>query len=428
MKKGFSFIIVLVMMLGMVLVSAQAGQTVEMRAAWWGDTKRHELYGSIIDEFMKANPDVKVTGEPVSWNDYWDKLSVQVAGGNAPDFIGMHPQYAADYIGRGMIEPLDPYIADGTIKLEGWQQGTVNTGVINGTTYMLSMGVTFTSVFVNEDLFKEAGMEVPSFDWTYDDLKEAGLKARAYFDSVGKPNTWLIGDMSTNINSFRYFVRQNGRELYDVDGNINFTQEDVEKWFAMFKEFRDLGIIPDASTSTEYFNATLEDSLFSRNMIMLTQVPINQLKLYKTTFPDKNVGAIRIPSLTGGVVGEFPEGAHFAIYAKSSPEAKLAAAKLINFWLNTPTALAIFKLDQGVPGNLGLQDAYLSALDQYQLLILDFVNKLSTIATPTIYPPKGASEIDLLFRTIGEAVQFDTLTPAEAAAQAYTEAVAIRAK
>ncbi len=427
MKKTFAFLLTLALLLPLC-VSALAGETVEIRAAWWGDTKRHEMYNTIVAEFMKANPDIKVVTEPVSWNDYWDKLSVQVAGGNAPDFIGMHPQYASDYIGRGMVEPLDQYIKDGVISTEGWAQGTVNTGVVGDVNYMMPMGVTFTSVFVNEGLFTELGIEKPTFDWTYDDMKEIGLKARAAFDAAGKADAWLMNDISTNINSFRYFVRQNGRELYDAQGNIGFTAEDAEKWFAMFKEFRDLGIIPDAATATEYFNATLEDSTFSRDMVMLTQVPINQLKLYRTTFPDKTVSAIRIPSLAGGAVGEFPEGAHFAIYAKSSPEKKLAAAKLINFWLNTETSLGIFGLDQGVPGNLNLSDAYLPKLDEFQLSILDFVNKLSEIATPTIYPPTGASEIDTLFKSIAEAVQFDAKTPADAAKELYDAAVAIRSK
>lgn len=427
MKRTLSLVLTLVMLLSLC-ASALASEPVEIRAAWWGDTKRFELYNSIVAEFMKANPGIKVVSEPVSWNDYWDKLSVQVAGGNAPDFIGMHPQYAADYIGRGMVEPLDQYIADGIITTDGWAQGTINTGVIDGVNYMIPMGVTFTSVFVNEGLFSELGVEKPTFDWTYDDMKAIGLKARAALDAAGKPDAWLMNDISNNINSFRYFVRQNGRELYDTNGDINFTVQDVEQWFTMFKEFRDLGIIPDAATATEYFNATLEDSTFSRNMVMLTQVPINQLKLYRTTFPDKTVSAVRIPSLAGGAVGEFPEGAHFAIYAKSSPEKKLAAAKLINFWLNSETSLGIFGLDQGVPGNLKLQDAYLPKLDEFQLQILDFVNKLSLIATPTIYPPTGASEIDLLFRSMAEAVQFDAKTPAVAAQEMYDAAVAIRSK
>lgn len=427
MKRTLSLLLVLVLLLSFAIVPAMA-EEVEIRAAWWGDTKRFELYSEIVNRFMAANPDIKVIAEPVSWTDYWDKLSVQAAGGNAPDFIGMHPQYSADYIGRGMVEPLDQYIADGIISTDGWPQGTLESGVINGVTYMMAMGVTFTSVFVNDDLFAEAGLERPDFNWTYDDLKEIGLKARAYFDSVGKPDVWLIGDFSTNINSFRYFVRQNGRENYDAQGDVNFTVEDVENWFTMFKEFRDLGIIPDAATSTEFFNATLEDSAFSRNMIMLTQVPVNQLRLYSITFPDKNLSLIRIPSLAGGKVGEFPEGAHFAVYAKSSPEKKLAAAKLINFWVNTAESLEIFGLDQGVPANANLQNSYMSKLDEYQIETLEFVNELAKIGTPTIYPPKGASEIDLIFRTYGEAVQFDQLSPAQAAQMVYDEAVAIRSK
>jgi ABC-type glycerol-3-phosphate transport system substrate-binding protein len=87
---------------------------------------------------------------------------VQVAGGNAPDFIGMHPQYAADYIGRGMVEPLDQYIKDGIISTDGWAQGTLNTGVVNGVTYMMPMGVTFTSEFVNAGVLKDLGFDVPA--------------------------------------------------------------------------------------------------------------------------------------------------------------------------------------------------------------------------------------------------------------------------
>jgi len=427
MKKTLALLLALFLLLPLC-TSALAGESTEIRAAWWGDTKRFDLYNSIVAEFLKVNSDIKVVSEPVSWTDYWDKLSVQVAGGNAPDFMGMHPQFASDYINRGMVEPLDQYIKDGIISTEGWAQGTINTGVIDGVTYMMPMGVTFTSVFVNEGLFKELGIDAPAFDWTWDNMTEIGLKARAALDAAGKTDVWLMNDFSTNINSFRYFVRQNGRELYDVNGDINFTAEDAEKWFTMWKGFRDAGIIPDAATATEYATATLEDSTFSRGMVLLTQVPINQLKLYRTTFPDKTVSAIRIPSLTGGKVGEFPEGAHFAIYAKSSPEKKLAAAKLINFWLNTEAALGIFGLDQGVPGNLSLKDAYMAKLDENQLVILDFVNKLSEIATPTIYPPTGASEIDALFKSIGEAVQFDSKTPADAAKELFDSAVAIRSK
>jgi len=173
MKKTFLVLLVLIMLSATVFAgganqqqpssgtqaapaaapAAAAPAKVQIRAAYWGDTKRFDLYDAIIKEFEKAFPNVTVVREPVSWNDYWDKLSVQVAGGNAPDFLCMHPQYAADYIPRGVCEVLDPYIANGTLSFNGWAQSAIDTGKFNGKIYMVPMGITFSSVVVNTGAF-----------------------------------------------------------------------------------------------------------------------------------------------------------------------------------------------------------------------------------------------------------------------------------
>jgi multiple sugar transport system substrate-binding protein len=167
MKKVF-FLLVLFVVLSVSLMAGGGQQgsgtqtgsegKLEIRASWWGDTKRHEVYNKIVDEFEKANPDVVVVRELQTWGDYWDKLSVQVAGGNAADFICMHPQYAADYISKGVCEPLDKYIADGIISTEGWSQTIIDTGKFNGTMYMMAMGVSFQGFLVNTGVFKQLGI------------------------------------------------------------------------------------------------------------------------------------------------------------------------------------------------------------------------------------------------------------------------------
>jgi multiple sugar transport system substrate-binding protein len=159
-------------------------------------------------------------------------------------------------------------------------------------------------------------------------------------------------------------------------------------------------------------------------------VPVNQYWLYSTTFPNKEVGIIRHAGSVGSkAVGEFPEGAHYAVYARSSSEKKTAAARLLNFWLNDEKSLAICKLDQGVPANVPvLNKVVIPALDKYQTASVNFVNTLTKIGTPTIYPPPGASEIDALFKNFAEQVQFNAKTPAVAAKEFYEQAVAIRAR
>lgn len=432
MKKLLSLMLSLAMVLSLtatVAGAAESPEPVEIRVAWWGDTNRHELYNSILAAFMEKYPYITCVPEPVSWTDYWDKMQVQSAGGNAPDFMGMHAQYASDYINRGVCEPLDGYIADGTISLEGWTEGTIATGVVNGVTYMIPMGITFSSSLVNVGKLREMGLESPSFDWTWEEMKTWGLAVRAALDAQGLSEAWAVNDISTSLNSWRYYVRQQGHELYNEDGGIGFTAEDAQTFWEMYNEFRELGIVPDAATSTEYTNATLEDSLFSRDKVMVTMVPVNQYKLYRTTFPDKEIGIIRNQS--GGeskAVGEFPEGAHFAVSANTTQEKKDAAALLLNFWVNSPEGLAIFGLDQGVPGNLSMADSYAARLDAYQVEIQKFVATMMDIGTATTFAPSGASEVDSTFKLYAEEVMYGVKTPEQAAREFYDAATEIIAK
>jgi len=409
-------------------VAAATGEPVEIRAAWWGDTGRHELYGNIIDLFMEEFPHVTVVQEPTSWADYWDRLTVQAAGGNAPDFMGMHPQFAADYAERGVLLPLQPFVDDGTIDLSGWEQPVIDSGVITNELYMLSMGITYSSTFINVGLFNELGVEVPAFDWTWDDLMRIGLQVREAFDERGESFSWIYPDNSGALQLFRQWSRQNGRELYYPNGDIQFTVEDVYTWFTLWADLRELNLVPDAATTAEFFGATLEDSMFSREMTLGVSAPVNQFNLHVTTFPDKEIAIIRNPVAPGSPPGELVEGAHFAIAAAGTPERHLAAAQLMNFWLNTPEALAIFGLDQGVPGNLELSWAYLDILTPAQVLNVEFSDAISALPmAPAVFPPAGAGEINSLFELIAEEVRFGMRTPADAAQAFVDEANAIRA-
>lgn len=451
MKKSISIILVL-MMLAMVLLSGcgakqepaappttdapaettaetpaetPAVTSVEIRAAWWGDTKRHELYNKIIDEFQAANEGVTVVREPSSWQDYWDKLTVQSASGGAPDFMGMHPQFANDYLRRGLIEPLDGYIKDGTIDVSNMSKGAVDSGVVDGVDYMVPMGLTSSSTFIDKTMLTELGIEMPSFDWTWDDVKTIGLKARAVLDAAGKKNVWFIDDNSNNYQLFRYWARQNGKELYTTDGNMGFAAEDAASWFAYWKDLRDNKIAPDAATSIEYKKATLENSLFVQKKIAVRSVPANQYKLYCQALPEDEIVINRNPSKVGGVVGEYVEGAHFAVSSKTTPEKKLAAAKLLNFWVNSEASMKLFGMDQGVPANTKMAEFIKPNLDEFQVVSMEYVGKVAKIAGATVYPPAGASEIDALFQSVAEEVMYDTKTPEVAAAELVQKAQAI---
>lgn len=409
--------------------SAAGPGSVEIRVAWWGDTKRHELYNKICDAFQAENPGITLVREPTSWADYWDKLTVQSAGGSAPDFMGMHPQYANDFVRRGVLEPLDPYIKEGAISLADFSEGSINSGIVDGIDYMIPMGITGQSFIVNETALAELGLPKPAFDWTWDDLAALGAKARVALDKAGKKEAWLLDDNIKNYQLFRYWVRQNGRELFTAGGDIGFTADDAATWFEYWKDLQKARITPDAATAMEYFKATLEESLIAKGRVLIRPVPANQYKLYCLALPQSTLSMVRNPSKTGGKPGEFTEGAHFSISAKTSDVKKAAAAKLINFWVNTETSMSLFGMDQGVPGNQRMAEFIKPKLDQYQLAVMDYMGKFAQVPmAPTVYPPTGASEIDALYQSTAEQVAFGVKSAKEAGEELVAAAQAVADK
>jgi multiple sugar transport system substrate-binding protein len=450
-KKMFITILVVMLVLSITLLSACGGESggtavesedtqqptepndtdsqtaeetpVEIRVAWWGDTTRHQLYNQICDVFESKYPNIKLVREPASWADYWSKLTVQSASGGAPDFMGMHPFYGSDYVQRGVIEPLDAFIQDGVIDVSNFPQSAVDSGKLNNIVYMIPMGITIDALLVNNSMLKDLEVTTPNFDWTWDDLKAIGTEARAALDAKGKKDSWLMDDMSGVYEMFRVWARQNGRvDLYTPEGDIAYTEEDVKGWFTMWNDLRKSGIIPDAATASEYANAALEDTLLVRGRAAIRRIPVNQYKMHCIALPEDELIMVRHPSKPDGDIGEFVYGAHFAVSSKTTPEKKLAAAKLINFWVNDEDSIELFRLDQGVPANTKMVEFLTPLLDEQDKPTLDYVNKLMPLAKPIIFAPAGATEVDSLFKTLADEVRFEKKTPEEAATELISKA------
>lgn len=404
---------------------------VEIRVAWWGDTSRNNLYDAILDRFEAANPGIVTIREPSSWNDYWQKLTVQSASGAAPDFMGMHAQFANDYLRRGVVEPLDGFIEDGVIDVTHIPQGAIDTGVVDGVTYMIPMGLTGQSFIVNKTMLAELGLDMPDWEWTWDDLADLAIEGRAALDAAGRRNAWIVGDNSKNYQLFRYWVRQDGGELYTPEGGMGFNEEQLAAWWGYWRDLRVQGAVPDAATSIEYDNVTLENSLFVAKRQAITGTPANQFYLYVEAVPDSELVIHRNPTKAGGQVGEYVEGAHFAISSQTTPEKKLAAAKLIDFWVNTEESYELYGMDQGVPANIEMAEYIKDVVDERHLASLDYVTRISELASgapPIVYPPAGGSEIDSLFRSTAEYVMYDVMSPEAAAKSFFTQAEAILAR
>lgn len=391
-------------------------EDINISMTWWGDTKRNEVYNKVIDLFEEANPNIKVERPFGTWAEYFDKLSTQIAGGNAPDVIGMHQRYVSEYALRGALYDLQPLVDSGALDVSDIPDSILKSGYVGDKLYMISQGVTGTGTAYNTSTFDQLGVSYPSMDWTWDEFSQKVNEIKAAADTKGM-DLWASSDFSIDIYNFTYWARSHGEHLFTSEGDLGFSEETAVSWFKLWKDYRDQGFIPDAATVSEYDSLPLEQSLFATNKIAITGMPASQIGLFQQQVTDDGVVTIcRMPHVEGQPDPEYLSGGFFTVNAKSeNPE---AAGMLISFFINNTEGQKTFKLEQGVPATTTAIDAIKDTLSESEMKSLDFIqNQLVKYSSYEPYPPTGYNEISVNFKTIAMSVAFGEQTPEEAAAQ-----------
>lgn len=383
-------------------------EKVEIRFAWWGDTKRHEIYNAIIDRFEEKNPNITVKREFGGWPEYWEKLATQIAGGNAPDVLSMHQFYVADYARRNALLDLEKYVGDETINLSQFAESTVNSGKVDDKLFMVAKGVTMPGWVYNPALFDKLGVAYPDPNWTWDDFakKVEELKAKGIWGT----QDFSGGQLQPN---FRYFARQNGQDLFTKEGKLGFEKETLVEWWTMWDELRKNEAIPDGATVTEYESAPLEQNLFVTGKTAMHQIPANQIHLYQEQFKEGELKMVRYPQVKGGENGEYIEGAYLSVTQKSKHPKE--AAMFIDFFVNTKESLELFKVEQGSPGSAEMAEFVKPLLSAPQQTAVDYIQEVVQDAKPAPYAPIGVSEVEQAFKDSASAITFGQLSVKEAA-------------
>ncbi len=198
------------------------GGGTDLALAFWGNPTRNKNTQAEIDAFMKANPDMKIAGQPGEFNTYWDKLATQTAGGNAPDIIQMDMNYISEYGTRGALLDL------GKVDVSKFVAGTVDSGKINGKLVGVNAGINSALIFANPKVFEKAKMDLPSDKtWTWDQLMEVGAEVA----SKAGVSFGLASIMGSDP-LFGTFVRQQGKELFTPDG-LGFDVADAQAWYEL---------------------------------------------------------------------------------------------------------------------------------------------------------------------------------------------------
>ncbi|WP_368498221.1 sugar ABC transporter substrate-binding protein [Herbiconiux sp. A18JL235] len=139
---------------------------------WFGEGDR-EMWDKVIDDFESQNPGTEVAFEPLEYGAYWTRLNTQLAGGTAPDVIGM--QYQQGVLGpEGQLEPLGPSLGDDFAQVP---ETLLSAGIteVDGEDQQYALPWRFVggSLYGNLSAMEAAGVEIPTEGWTVDEFLAA---------------------------------------------------------------------------------------------------------------------------------------------------------------------------------------------------------------------------------------------------------------
>ncbi|MFC5833867.1 extracellular solute-binding protein [Nonomuraea insulae] len=390
---------------------------IKLRFSYWGGDARQKMTEAAIAKFEAKNPAIDVEGEVSDFPSYYERLSTQVAGRDAPDVMTLEIRGLREYAERGTLAELASKVD--TSDIDG---KVLATGAVGGKQYAIPTGVNAFSMVINPALVQSAKATPPDdSSWTWEDFVELSSKVTA--GSGGK----ITGtQLSWNPAYLQIYAAQKGEQLYN--GNkIGLSPQTIKDWLAITQNLIKTEGAPAAAKTAELYDAGIEQTLIGTNTGATTMMWSNVLGA-AVKASGQNLELLRMPKIEGARTGGMFLQPAMLYTASSGSQHAAEAAKFIDFMINDAEAGQIILSDRGLPANAKVLAAVSAKLPAADLKTMAFVNKVrGELTDPPAAPPKGSSAMEDLLRRYAEEVIFNRMTPDEAAQKFITEANALLA-
>lgn len=190
------------------------------------DSRTGSRYGWIQDKirkFERANPGVFIELEPLDRNKGPIKLEVALKTGNLPDIAPIGTDYL--YMDESILEPVDEYFTEEELREFNYlaMSAVSHNGKVWGVPFMM----TTYSMYLNVELFKERGVELPlDGNWTYEEFVDK-LKALIWDDdNDGQLDYYgFVAPVLTDYYNLWGIILSDGAEIVNEKGEYSFYGE-----------------------------------------------------------------------------------------------------------------------------------------------------------------------------------------------------------
>ncbi|MCR5420173.1 MAG: extracellular solute-binding protein [Lachnospiraceae bacterium] len=400
-------------------------EPITLRMAWWGSQTRHDITAEVIEMYEKENPNVKIEYEFYDFDSYFTKLKTLVAsdqvwdifqlGGNFPEYIDKI-YYINEFIDSGVVDTSK--ISDAYLKITQDTEGN-QIGLSNGlNTYGIAYDV---------DMFKEAGVPLPTDTWTWDDFADAAMKIHEHtgnFGSSGFTSSEFIAGCSTYI-AQQGSVGENSFFNLELDGMGFEDAQMLTPYIEMRANLIKEGASPDAGAEMEITD--IENDFLVTGEAAMTWVAVNQFPtIYDICAEEgRTLALATVPRVkSDGPSGTVIQSSQMLCVSQDS-QYKEEAAKFISWFQNSVDCNNVLKGERGIPINDDVRTALEAEATDGQKEMYDYVSLVGTFETPekiNVLSPAGQDEVVDNYRNYIQQVVAGEITAEEAADKTYADA------
>ena len=282
--------------------SNSSGVELEFMTGMSTGSRQLKALTSVVEEFEKDNPDIKVTLVPGT-NSYESDIKVRLAGHNAPDLWNTHGWSRDRY--ANFLEPLQD--RDWADRMNNTLDNAIKKD--DGSFYALPLDAAITGIVYNQTVLDRAGVDVSDIA-SWEDFSAAS----------GKEN-WTSGDIVDYMAPGMY----NDDQLQELsDGTF-----DTDQWAKAVTPVYDWARA--GYMNVDYTSATSDDvaKLIASDQCAFGFQPNSLAQSVEVYNPDAKLGFMAYPSETGDRYLISAED--YAIGVSNASEHKDEALKLLDF-------------------------------------------------------------------------------------------------
>ena len=324
-----------------------SSSTIQIWEGWTGQEAK--TFSHLVSEYEAQHPGQKVQSLYVNNDDTLQKVLTAVKGGSPPDIAYLYGSWAPNVAQIPQVVDLTKVVQQAGVNWNDFFAGERDVATVNGKVIGIPALVDNLAVVYNKKLFQQAGLSLPTANWTWQDYvadaqKLTDTAAKQYGTAYVTPGT---EDTVWHWESL----------LWEAGGSL-LTPDNKQAAFNSAAGLESLSTLRTMAVTDKsmYFDPTDEayTNLFNSGKIgMLVTGPWDL-----SAFPDVDYGVQVMPSYPGSSAGHQTISGPDNWVVFNNGSSQVSAAEQFLLWLTAPAQVKTWSLQTGdLPTRTSVADA-----------------------------------------------------------------------